>query len=73
MIQLQRGPSHLASEEREALIRRVHGLLADGEVAPPTRFKEALGLSRKYLIPILEYLDREGVTRRTGDGRVLAG
>jgi selenocysteine-specific elongation factor len=63
---------HIASEERESLIALVRALLADGEVAPPTRFKEALGLSRKYLIPILEYLDREGVTRRTGDGRVLA-
>jgi selenocysteine-specific elongation factor len=63
---------HIACEERESLVARVRDLLADGGVAPPTRFKEALDLSRKYLIPILEYLDREGVTRRTGDGRVLA-
>lgn len=63
---------YITSEEREELIARVRALLADGEVAPPTRFKEAFGLSRKYLIPILEYLDREAVTRRTGDGRVLA-
>ncbi len=62
---------HLGWEERESLVARVRNLLADGGVAPPTRFKESLGLSRKYLIPILEYLDREGITRRTGDGRVL--
>jgi selenocysteine-specific elongation factor len=33
--------------------------------------KEVLGLTRKHLIPILEYFDRTGVTRREGDARVL--
>ena len=35
------------------------------------RFKELTGLSRKYAIPLLEYLDRERVTRRVGDERVI--
>ena len=34
-------------------------------------FKEITGLSRKYAIPLLEYLDREHVTRREGDERVI--
>jgi selenocysteine-specific elongation factor len=34
-------------------------------------FKELTGLSRKYAIPLLEYLDRERVTRREGDERVI--
>lgn len=34
-------------------------------------FKERYGLSRKYAIPLLEYLDRERVTRRTGDVRLV--
>jgi len=34
-------------------------------------FKEWTGASRKYAIPLLEYLDRERVTRREGDGRVV--
>ena len=34
-------------------------------------FKELTGLSRKYAIPLLEYLDRERVTRREGDVRVI--
>ena len=34
-------------------------------------FKDALGISRKYAIPFLEYLDREGVTRRQGDTRLV--
>jgi selenocysteine-specific elongation factor len=29
------------------------------------------GLSRKYVIPLLEYLDREKVTRRAGNDRVV--
>lgn len=36
---------------------------------PVSPFKERLDVSRKYLIPYLEHLDRVGITRRTGDGR----
>jgi len=35
------------------------------------KFKELTGVSRKYAIPLLEYLDREMVTRRVGDARVI--
>jgi selenocysteine-specific elongation factor len=34
-------------------------------------FKERYGVSRKYAIPLLEFLDRERVTRRTGDVRLV--
>ncbi len=34
-------------------------------------FKEITGLSRKYAIPLLEYLDRERITRREGDERII--
>jgi selenocysteine-specific elongation factor len=34
-------------------------------------FKERYGVSRKFAIPLLEYLDRERVTRRVGDSRVV--
>ena len=34
-------------------------------------FKDLTGVSRKYAIPLLEYLDRERVTRRVGDERVI--
>ena len=34
-------------------------------------FKERYGISRKYAIPLLEWLDRERVTRRVGDARVI--
>jgi selenocysteine-specific elongation factor len=35
------------------------------------RFKDLTGVSRKYAIPLLEYLDREHVTRRMGDARII--
>ncbi len=34
-------------------------------------FKEMTGVTRKYAIPLLEYLDRERVTRRVGDAREI--
>ena len=35
------------------------------------QFKELAGVSRKYAIPLLEYLDQEQVTRRAGDKRII--
>ena len=35
------------------------------------QFKDMTGVSRKYAIPLLEYLDRERVTRRVGDARII--
>jgi selenocysteine-specific elongation factor len=34
-------------------------------------FKERFGVTRKFAIPLLEYLDRERVTRRVGDVRII--
>jgi selenocysteine-specific elongation factor len=36
-----------------------------------TAFKAITGVSRKYAIPLLEYLDRQRVTRREGERRVI--
>ena len=36
-----------------------------------SEFKEWTGISRKYAIPLLEFLDRERVTRREGDQRLI--
>ncbi len=35
------------------------------------RFKDIAGISRKYAIPLLEYFDREKITRRAGDKRLI--
>lgn len=42
-----------------------------GERLPIAAFKEITGITRKYAIPLLEYLDRERVTRRAGDERII--
>jgi selenocysteine-specific elongation factor len=40
--------------------------------ATPAELKDRFGLTRKHLIPLLEWSDRRGITRRSGDARVLA-
>jgi len=57
-------------------VARLRQLLADykkknGERLPIPAFKEMAGITRKYAIPLLEYLDRERVTRRVGDERII--
>jgi selenocysteine-specific elongation factor len=67
------GPLHVHAEALEALkagMRQLKATAADGRVDVAT-FKERYGISRKYAIPLLEYLDRERVTRRQGDARIL--
>jgi len=44
-------------------------LLAKG-VLTVADFKEKTGVSRKYAVPLLEYLDGRGISRRSGDNRV---
>jgi len=46
--------------------------LAELGSATPAELRDRFGLTRKYLIPLLEWADRRGVTRRAGDARVLA-
>jgi selenocysteine-specific elongation factor len=42
-----------------------------GQLLDVARFKQITGLSRKYAIPLLEYLDRERITRKDGDRRIV--
>ena len=44
---------------------------AKGERISVPIFKDLTGVTRKYAIPLLEYLDRERITRRAGDERVI--
>jgi selenocysteine-specific elongation factor len=39
----------------------------------PAELRDLVGLSRKYLIPFLEYCDRTGITARKATGRVRVG
>ncbi len=42
-----------------------------GQTLDVASFKQMTGLSRKYAIPLLEYLDRQRVTRKDGDLRLV--
>jgi len=55
------------------LIDRLRELLANGQEVNPSALREGLGISRKYLIPLLEYCDRVGHTVRGPAGRVWRG
>jgi selenocysteine-specific elongation factor len=57
-------------------VDRARALVADykrthGERLTVGDFKDLAGITRKYAIPLLEYFDRNGVTRRVGDYRVI--
>ena len=53
------------------LVRMSSGMTA-GKEYPPGELRDMLGLTRKFLIPFLEYCDREGYTIRGELGRHLA-
>jgi selenocysteine-specific elongation factor len=53
------------------LRQRIAALKSTSPKIDVARFKDLTGVSRKYAIPLLEYLDRERVTRRVGDERVI--
>jgi selenocysteine-specific elongation factor len=53
------------------LRQRLAALKATTPKIDVARFKDLTGVSRKYAIPLLEYLDREHVTKRVGDERVI--
>jgi selenocysteine-specific elongation factor len=53
------------------LRRKIAALKTASPKIDVARFKDLTGVSRKYAIPLLEYLDRERVTRRVGDERVI--
>jgi selenocysteine-specific elongation factor len=62
-------PRSAIEELRERLIAF---LKERGEISP-LEFKEMTRVSRKFMIPLLEYFDRQRVTLRVGDKRVLRG
>lgn len=53
----------------EQLKQQVRAMKASTPQMDVPKFKDIFGITRKYAIPLLEYLDRERVTRRVGDVR----
>ncbi|MFY9791977.1 MAG: SelB C-terminal domain-containing protein, partial [Candidatus Sulfotelmatobacter sp.] len=55
----------------EELRRQVAAYKTKAPTIDVGKFKELTGVSRKYAIPLLEFLDRERVTKRVGDSRQI--
>lgn len=66
------GERVVAVEELEGLKAKVRAFFDESAELTPPDFKELTGLSRRYAIPLLEWLDAQGVTKRAGDVRVRA-
>jgi selenocysteine-specific elongation factor len=74
----RRGVTQQVETDRYYSVATISGLtqalrsgMAPGRAYSPAELREFLGVSRKYLIPLLEYFDRIGVTERRAAGRVL--
>ncbi len=67
------GDALVESSRLEALKDEVRRRWPPGSRLDVAGFKDLTGLSRKFVIPLLEYLDRERVTRRTGADRFVLG
>ena len=63
---------YFARAALNGLIGRLAAGMAGGGEHAPAELRELLGLTRKFLIPFLEYCDREGYTIRGELGRHLA-
>jgi selenocysteine-specific elongation factor len=62
------------SLHRDAVLdaeRRLVERLSSGGAMPSKEFKDIIGASRKYVIPLLEYFDKRQVTKRVGNDRQL--
>ncbi|HEY9229381.1 MAG TPA: SelB C-terminal domain-containing protein, partial [Gemmatimonadaceae bacterium] len=64
---------YYAATQLTSLVERLRKLMSGGVELGPSELRESLGLSRKYLIPFLEYCDRAGYTNRNASGRVWRG
>jgi selenocysteine-specific elongation factor len=61
----------LTDENESHLKEKIKAFLKDNSVMNPTDMKMITGVSRKYAIPYMEYLDRIRLTLRVGDNRKL--
>ncbi len=62
---------YFSSEAVEKLKQKIISFLRENEEMGPVEFKELTGLSRKYAIPLMEFMDKEKLTIRIGDKRKL--
>lgn len=63
---------YLHADVERGIREQLRGLLANGHGLTLSEIREILNTTRKYAVPLCEYLDRIGFTKRQGDVRVLA-
>jgi selenocysteine-specific elongation factor len=63
---------YLHSDTETEMRRLITEKLSTGPSMTVAEIRDMLGTTRKYAVPLCEYLDRIGVTKRDGDKRVLA-
>lgn len=61
----------LGADSFQQLKNAIVDFLTQRGAATASDLRQALGITRRVLIPLIEKLDRDGVTRREGDRRVL--
>jgi selenocysteine-specific elongation factor len=64
---------YLHGDVEAEMRRRITERLQSGPGMTVAEIRDMLGTTRKYAVPLCEYLDRVGVTKREEDLRVLAG
>ena len=72
VVQVEPGRYYAAAELKQ-LLERLRAGMATGAERTPSELRDILGVSRKFLIPFLEYCDAAGYTVRSGSGRVWRG
>ncbi len=61
---------YYASSQLERFTAAIREIGSAGDITPAA-VRDRLGLSRKFAIPLLEWADAQGLTRRVGDARRL--
>ena len=72
VVQVEQNRYYAAANLKE-IIARLRAIMGNGAEVGPSELREKLGLSRKFLIPVLEYCDRAGYTTRSTGGRIWHG
>jgi selenocysteine-specific elongation factor len=66
-LQFVGGEFVLVRQIEEEFVRLLRGL----EEITISSVRDSTNASRKYLLPLLEYMDAKGITRRAGNKRIL--
>jgi selenocysteine-specific elongation factor len=62
---------YYGAEIIDGVVQELRARMLPGRAYSPSELRDIVGVSRKYLIPLLEYLDAAGVTERHSGGRII--